>query len=249
MAIDSISIASFTITDLTQLISGTPGTIVRVFVAVCYSALQSIAVCCSAVQHDAEWCRAVQCGAVRCSAVQCGAVRYRLLHCVAVCCRVLLCVAVRYSLVECGSVCCRVLQFNITNLTQFISGIPGTIVREFVAICCSAMQCAAAWFSALRWGTVCCSMLQRGAVCCRASFIIKDVVQLISGTPVREWSQTNFVELWLVSRPRSGRHGHRDMGDMSTNGKVNRNLLGSMKSPGSNLCADTRRYTYLRASL
>ena len=45
-----------------------------------------------------------------------------------------------------------------------------------------------------------------------------------------------------------GRDGHRDMGDVSTYGKIIRNLLGSMKRPGSNLCADTRRYKYLRAS-
>jgi len=42
--------------------------------------------------------------------------------------------------------------------------------------------------------------------------------------------------------------GHRDMGDASTYGKIIRNLLGSMKLPGSNLWADTRRYKYLRAS-
>ena len=46
-----------------------------------------------------------------------------------------------------------------------------------------------------------------------------------------------------------GRDGHRDMGDVLTYGKIIRNLLGSMKRPGSNLCADTRRYKYLRASL
>jgi len=34
------------------------------------------------------------------------------------------------------------------------------------------------------------------------------------------------------------------MGDVSTYGKNIRNLLGSMKHPGSNLCADTRRYKY-----
>jgi len=44
------------------------------------------------------------------------------------------------------------------------------------------------------------------------------------------------------------RDGHRDMGDVSSYGKIIRNLLGSMKPPGSNLCADTRRYRYLRAS-
>ena len=36
-----------------------------------------------------------------------------------------------------------------------------------------------------------------------------------------------------------GRDGHRDMGDVSTYGKIIRNLLGLMKPPGSNLCADT----------
>ena len=45
-----------------------------------------------------------------------------------------------------------------------------------------------------------------------------------------------------------GRDGHRDMGDVSTYGKSIRNLHGSMKPPGSNLCADTWRYKYLRAS-
>ena len=44
-----------------------------------------------------------------------------------------------------------------------------------------------------------------------------------------------------------GRDGHRDMGDVSTYGKIIRNLLGSIKPTGSNLCADTRRYKYLRA--
>jgi len=43
-----------------------------------------------------------------------------------------------------------------------------------------------------------------------------------------------------------GRDGHRDMGDVSTYGKNIRNLLGSMKPLGSTLCADTRRYKYLR---
>ena len=45
-----------------------------------------------------------------------------------------------------------------------------------------------------------------------------------------------------------GRNGHRDIGDVLTYGKIIRNLLGSMKPPGSNLCADTRRYKYLKAS-
>ena len=45
-----------------------------------------------------------------------------------------------------------------------------------------------------------------------------------------------------------GRDGHRDMGAVSTYGKIIRNLLGSMKPSGSNLCADTRRYRCLRAS-
>jgi len=40
-----------------------------------------------------------------------------------------------------------------------------------------------------------------------------------------------------------GRDGHRDMGDVSTYGKFIRNLLGSMKPPGSNLCADTQKET------
>ena len=38
------------------------------------------------------------------------------------------------------------------------------------------------------------------------------------------------------------------MGDVSIYGKIIRNLLGSMKLPGSNLCAVTLRYEYLRAS-
>ena len=42
------------------------------------------------------------------------------------------------------------------------------------------------------------------------------------------------------------RDGHRDMGDVSTYGKIIRNLLGSMKPPGSNFCVDTQRYKYLR---
>ena len=45
-----------------------------------------------------------------------------------------------------------------------------------------------------------------------------------------------------------GQDGHRDMGDVSTYGNFFRNLLGSMKPLGSNLCADIRRYKYLRAS-
>jgi len=61
-------------------------------------------------------------------------------------------------------------------------------------------------------------------------------------------SKPNFVELWSVSRPRFGRDGHRDMGDVSTYGKLIWNLLGSMKPPDSNLCADTRKYKSLRAS-
>jgi len=44
-----------------------------------------------------------------------------------------------------------------------------------------------------------------------------------------------------------GRDGHRNMGDVSTYGKIIRNLLSSIKPPGSNLCTDTRRYKYLRA--
>jgi len=45
-----------------------------------------------------------------------------------------------------------------------------------------------------------------------------------------------------------GRDGHQDMGGVSTYGKIIRNLLRSMKPPGSNVCADTWRYKYLRAS-
>jgi len=44
-----------------------------------------------------------------------------------------------------------------------------------------------------------------------------------------------------------GRDGHRDMGDVSTYGKIIPNLLGLMKPPGSNLYADTWRYKYLTA--
>jgi len=39
------------------------------------------------------------------------------------------------------------------------------------------------------------------------------------------------------------------MGDMSSNGKIIRTLLGSMKPPGSNLSAATRRYTGTSANL
>ena len=42
--------------------------------------------------------------------------------------------------------------------------------------------------------------------------------------------------------------GHRDVGDVSTYVKIIRNLLGSMKTPVLNLCSDTRRCKYLRAS-
>jgi len=71
---------------------------------------------------------------------------------------------------------------------------------------------------------------------------------------MRGWSQTNFVELWSVSRPRFGRDGHRDMGDVSTLTEIwvtnvsTEKLFGLMKPPGSNLCADTRRYKYFRSS-
>ena len=64
----------------------------------------------------------------------------------------------------------------------------------------------------------------------------------LTTTPTpRGWSQTNFVGLWLVSRPRFGRHGDRDMGDVSTYGQIIPSLLGSLKPPGLNpsLCADT----------
>ena len=57
--------------------------------------------------------------------------------------------------------------------------------------------------------------------------------------------------LWNCGRylvPDWPRWPSRDMGDVSTYRKIIRNLLGLMKPPGSNLCADTRRYKYLRAS-
>jgi len=63
----------------------------------------------------------------------------------------------------------------------------------------------------------------------------------------RGWSQTNFVEFGRYLVPDWPRWASR-YGDVSTYGKIIRNLLGSMKSPGSNLCADTRRYKYLRVS-
>jgi len=44
------------------------------------------------------------------------------------------------------------------------------------------------------------------------------------------------------------RHGHGDMGDVSTKTQLTEKLIGSMNLPGSNLCADTRRYKYLGAS-
>jgi len=45
-----------------------------------------------------------------------------------------------------------------------------------------------------------------------------------------------------------GRDGHRDIGDVSTKTQLTEKLFetSSMKPPGSNLCADTRRYKYLR---
>jgi len=52
----------------------------------------------------------------------------------------------------------------------------------------------------------------------------------------------------VVVSCQNGRDGHRDMGDMSTYGKIIRNFPGSMKPPGSNLCAEIRRYKYLTAS-
>ena len=58
------------------------------------------------------------------------------------------------------------------------------------------------------------------------------------------------IVVGISSQIQVGRDGHRDMGDVSTYGKIIRNLLGSMKPPGLNpsLCADTWRYKYLRAS-
>ena len=62
---------------------------------------------------------------------------------------------------------------------------------------------------------------------------------------MRGWAQTNLVELWSVSRPRLAEMAI-EIWVMSTYGKIIRNLLGSMKPPGSNLCAYTRRYKYPR---
>ena len=55
---------------------------------------------------------------------------------------------------------------------------------------------------------------------------------------------------WIVVGISSqiGRDGHRDLSDVSTYGKIIRNLFGSMKPSGSNLCSDTRTYKYLRVS-
>jgi len=51
---------------------------------------------------------------------------------------------------------------------------------------------------------------------------------------MRGWAQTNLVELWSVSRPRLAEMAI-EIWVMSTYGKIIRNLLGSMKPPGSNL--------------
>jgi len=67
--------------------------------------------------------------------------------------------------------------------------------------------------------------------------------------PVAEGMGTNqLCRLVVGTSSQIGRDGHRDEGDVSTYAKIIRNLLGSMKPPGSNLCTDTRRYKYLRAS-
>ena len=59
----------------------------------------------------------------------------------------------------------------------------------------------------------------------------------------RGLSQTNFVELWSVSRAR--------LAEMAIEIWVMcqrmEKLFGLMKPPGSNLCANTRRYKYRRA--
>ena len=49
----------------------------------------------------------------------------------------------------------------------------------------------------------------------------------------RGWSQTNFVELWSVSRPRFSRDGHRDMGDVSTYGNFIRTSEKRARERGS----------------
>jgi len=68
------------------------------------------------------------------------------------------------------------------------------------------------------------------------------------GSPDEGMGANQLCRIVVGISSQIGRDGHRDMGDVSTYGKSIRNLLGSMKPPGSNLCADTRRYKYLRAS-
>ena len=58
-------------------------------------------------------------------------------------------------------------------------------------------------------------------------------------------NQLRRIVVGISSQIQVGRDGHRDMGDVSTYGKIIRNLLGSMKPPGTNLCTGTRRYTSL----
>jgi len=62
--------------------------------------------------------------------------------------------------------------------------------------------------------------------------------------PPEGWAQTNFVELWSVSRPKLAEMAIEIYAMCQLTEKL---FLGSMKPPGSNLCADTRRYKYLRA--
>jgi len=74
-------------------------------------------------------------------------------------------------------------------------------VLKCVAVCCSVFQCAAVRCS-MQSVAVCCSVLQFVAVSCSVLQRVSVGCTGLQWVAVRGWSQTNFVELWSVSRPR-----------------------------------------------
>jgi len=202
------------------------------------------------------------CSVLQCLvAVSCCSV---LLQClVAVSCSVLLQYLVAVSccsvLLQCRVAvsCCCVLQCRVTvcRSALFVVGIQIGIVnaqssyfllQRLVAVsCCSVLQC----------------LPHIGIVNAQSSCFVSN--QPFEKRPVSSiqdsdlYSHDHFGEGMGANQlcrivfgisSQIGRDGHRDMGDVSTYGKIVRTLLGSMKRPGSNLCADTRRHKYLRAS-
>ncbi|KAK3746037.1 hypothetical protein QZH41_012981 [Actinostola sp. cb2023] len=127
----------------------------------CGSALLCSALLCSALLCSALLCSALLCSALLCSALLCSALLCSALLCSALLCSALLCSALLCSALLCSALLCSALLCS--------------------ALLCSALLCSALLCSALLCSALLCSALLCSAQFPSQSFVIRTLIQLVSG--------------------------------------------------------------------